>query len=154
MLSLIRSSCPDVFCKKGVLRNFAKFTGKLCQSLFFNKVTGLKLFERLLYVQLTSSVQGRVQSFLRIWSHLPEKSLMENFAFLCSASNYKLKVSNKIIVRTSVESQHVIYTPNQQNKTFQSRKLSGNGWEEIKSWWHWNSLKLKLLNLKQCVNVA
>ena len=28
-------------CKKGVLRNFAKFTGKhLCQSLFFNKVAG------------------------------------------------------------------------------------------------------------------
>ena len=27
------------FCKKGVLRNLAKFTGKhLCQSLFFNKV--------------------------------------------------------------------------------------------------------------------
>ena len=27
--------------KKGVLRNFAKFTGKrLCQSLFFNKVAG------------------------------------------------------------------------------------------------------------------
>ena len=30
---------PEVFCKKGVLKNFAKFTGKhLCQSLFFNKV--------------------------------------------------------------------------------------------------------------------
>ena len=29
--------------KKGVLRNFAKFAGKhLCQSLFFNKVAGLK----------------------------------------------------------------------------------------------------------------
>ena len=28
--------------KKGVLRNFAKFTGKcLCQSLLFNKVEGL-----------------------------------------------------------------------------------------------------------------
>ena len=28
---------PEVFYKKGVLRNFAKFTGKhLCQSLFFN----------------------------------------------------------------------------------------------------------------------
>ena len=28
--------------KKGVLRNFARFTGKhLCQSLFFNKVEGL-----------------------------------------------------------------------------------------------------------------
>ena len=34
-----RSSRPDVFCKKDVLRNFAKFTGKyLRQSLFFNKV--------------------------------------------------------------------------------------------------------------------
>ena len=32
-----RSSRPEVFCKKGVLRNLAKFTGKhLCQSLFFN----------------------------------------------------------------------------------------------------------------------
>ena len=31
----------DVFYKKGILRNFAKFTGKhLCQSLFFNKVAG------------------------------------------------------------------------------------------------------------------
>ena len=34
------SSRLDVFCKKGVLRNFRKFTGKhlLCQSLYFNKV--------------------------------------------------------------------------------------------------------------------
>ena len=37
-----RSSCPEVFCKKGFLRNFAKFTGKqLCQRPFFNKVAGL-----------------------------------------------------------------------------------------------------------------
>ena len=32
-----RSSRPEVFCKKSVLRDFAKFTGKhLCQSLFIN----------------------------------------------------------------------------------------------------------------------
>ena len=38
-----RSSRPEVFCKKGVLRNFTKFTGKhLCQSLFFNKDEGLR----------------------------------------------------------------------------------------------------------------
>ena len=38
-----RSSCPEVFYKKGVLRNFAKFTGKhLCQSLIFNKLAGLR----------------------------------------------------------------------------------------------------------------
>ena len=35
------SSRPDVFCKRGALRNFTKFTGKhLCQSLFLNKVSG------------------------------------------------------------------------------------------------------------------
>ena len=33
---------PEVFYKKGVLRNFVKLTGKhLCQSIFFNKVAGL-----------------------------------------------------------------------------------------------------------------
>ena len=38
-----RSSRPEVFCKKGVIRNFAKFTGKhLCQSLFLNKYSGLR----------------------------------------------------------------------------------------------------------------
>ena len=34
---------PDVFCKNGVLKNFATFTGKhLFQSLFLNKVPGLR----------------------------------------------------------------------------------------------------------------
>ena len=41
--SAFRSSHPEVFCKKGILRNFAKFIGKhQCQSLFFNKVAGLR----------------------------------------------------------------------------------------------------------------
>ena len=40
-----RSSHPEVFCKKGVLRNFAKFTGKhLCQSLSFNNVYHCKVY--------------------------------------------------------------------------------------------------------------
>ena len=35
------SCCPDVFCKKDVLGNFARLTRKHpCQSLFFNKVAG------------------------------------------------------------------------------------------------------------------
>ena len=38
-----KSSHPKVFGEKGVLKNFAKFTGKhLCQDLFFNKVAGLR----------------------------------------------------------------------------------------------------------------
>ena len=46
--STIKSNCillchAHVFCKKGVLKNFAKLTGKqLCQSLFKNKVAGVK----------------------------------------------------------------------------------------------------------------
>ena len=40
---MTRISRPEVFCKKGVLENFAKFTGKhRCQSLLFNKFTGLR----------------------------------------------------------------------------------------------------------------
>ena len=36
-----RSSRLEVFCKKSVLRNFTKFTGKyLCQSLIFSEVAG------------------------------------------------------------------------------------------------------------------
>ena len=35
---------PEVFCKKGVLRNFTIFTGKhLCLRLFFNKVVFLQI---------------------------------------------------------------------------------------------------------------
>ena len=40
---MYRYSRPGVFCKKGVLRNFAKFIGKhLCQNLVFNNVAGLR----------------------------------------------------------------------------------------------------------------
>ena len=40
-----RSSRPGVFCKRGILRNFAKFTGKrLCQRLKKKRVTGTGVF--------------------------------------------------------------------------------------------------------------
>ena len=42
---ILRSSRPEAFCKKGVLGNFAKFTGKhLYQRLFFIKVAGTGIF--------------------------------------------------------------------------------------------------------------
>ena len=41
--AFVRSSRPEVLCKKGVLRNFGKFIEKhMCQKLFFNKVAGLR----------------------------------------------------------------------------------------------------------------
>ena len=43
MLQKYRSSRLEVLCRKGVLRNFQKFTGKhLCQILIFDKVAGLR----------------------------------------------------------------------------------------------------------------
>ena len=43
-----RSSRPEVFRKKGVLRNFAKFTGKhLCQRLFFFRTPPVAASENL-----------------------------------------------------------------------------------------------------------
>ena len=42
LLGAIRSSRPEVFCKKSVKRNSTKFIGKqLRESHFFNKVAGL-----------------------------------------------------------------------------------------------------------------
>ena len=38
-----RSSLPEVFCKKCVLRDFTKFIKTPVQSLFFNKVAGQTL---------------------------------------------------------------------------------------------------------------
>ena len=44
---LLRSSRPEVLCERGVLKNFAKFTGKHpCQSLYVNKFAGLRLWEQ------------------------------------------------------------------------------------------------------------
>ena len=52
-IPLSRNSRPEMSCKKGVLRNFSKFAGKhRCQSLFFNKVAGMRpetLFKKRLW---------------------------------------------------------------------------------------------------------
>ena len=47
LAAISRSSHWRCSVKKGILKNFAKFTGKhLGQSLSFNKVAGLRLFYR------------------------------------------------------------------------------------------------------------
>ena len=73
---LLQKQPPELFCKKGVLRNFAKFAGKhLCQSFCFKVAGRVKTYssvpwtqdinwtfgtsaERLMYVQFTFCVQG------------------------------------------------------------------------------------------------
>ena len=61
-----RSSRPDVFYKKGALRNFAKFAGKyLCQSLFFNKVADLKACNFIKKENLAQVFSCEFSKFLR-----------------------------------------------------------------------------------------
>ena len=82
----------EVFCKKVVLKNFAKFTGKyLCRSLFFNKLINfMKKWLRYKCFSLQKikfsvkdffSKCDQIYSFLGIWSHLMKKFLLENFIF-------------------------------------------------------------------------
>ena len=50
-----------MFCKKGALKNLAKFTGKhLCQSLFFNKVAGLVNFTKFLRTPFLQNTSRRL----------------------------------------------------------------------------------------------
>ena len=50
-----RSSCPKMFYKKGILKNFAKFTGKyLRRNLCFISVIGLQTLEVAGYKPLVS----------------------------------------------------------------------------------------------------
>ena len=83
-----RSSRPEVFCKKYVLGNFAKFIGKyLCQGLFFNKVAGLgepifllsqNFVEKLLCCQIIESKRSIAQPRL-LHGHL--NNLQNYFLF-------------------------------------------------------------------------
>ena len=64
-----RSSRREVFCKKGVLRNFANFTVKLHrQSLFFNKVAGLR------WMLLEKAMNAKLSGYLCYSDHLLVRS--------------------------------------------------------------------------------
>ena len=79
-----RSSHQRCSVKKGVLKNFAKFTRKhLCQRLFFNKVAGLDKTNRF----------GRWELNFK-WS-LIEKSFKQSYYLCFSFHLYKANLLNK-----------------------------------------------------------
>ena len=66
--TFFRSSHQRCFVKKGVLRKFAKFTGKhLCQKVFFDKVAGLP---ESLFRQRVSGTGVFLWILRNIWEHL------------------------------------------------------------------------------------
>ena len=83
-----RCSHRSYSVRKGVLRNFAKFTGKhLCQGLFFNKVAGLRSatllekrlwhrcfpvnFEKFLRTHILQNTSGRLLLQFRFTDSMP-----------------------------------------------------------------------------------
>ena len=84
-----RSSRPEVSCKKGVLRNFAKFTGKhLCQSPFFNKFCEISkntFFTERFSSTFSVSIYSLILSDFPLTSfHLDEAALLfRGFILLC-----------------------------------------------------------------------
>ena len=80
-----RSSHQRCSAKKGVLRNFAKFTGKhLCQRLLFNKVAGLR---RKWWIPKSEKLQ--------IWKNLYDQQnlLPEAVVRRCSVKKVFLQIS-------------------------------------------------------------
>ena len=77
---------PEMFCKKGALKNFAKFTGKyLCQSLFFIKLQALRrLFQVFLDITKGSSLSVCIFNISQ-----PERFPLFN-AFQFTATNVRI----------------------------------------------------------------
>ena len=105
-----RSSHPEVLCRKGVLRNFAKFIEKhLCQSLFFNKAAGLRCFpvnfaefQRTCFVTkhlrwLLLAYWTKSRSFYRILASTSFRKSSETLAPVCRFRKnlYRRKWSSK-----------------------------------------------------------
>ena len=111
--TILRSSRPDVFCKKAVLKNFTKFTGKhLCLSVFFNnKVAGLgpatlskkRLWHRCFSVNFVKFLKNSFLTKHLLWLLLttsktkPDIYCHHDFRRLCTSNFRKLKNLAKIL---------------------------------------------------------
>ena len=77
-INVVRSIRPEVFFKIGVLENFANFTGKhLCQSLFSNKVAGLRP------ITLFKKRDSGTSVFLWVLRNFKEHLFLENTSGTC-----------------------------------------------------------------------
>ena len=90
---LYKSSHQRCSVKKGVLRNFAKFTGKhLCQSLFFNKVAGNTFFTE--HLQTTASYSSHFLRYkCKITHCLDSQTLSEYISAIVLDGNEKLLIN-------------------------------------------------------------
>ena len=98
---IYRSSPPEVFCKKGILRNYSKFTLKhLCQSLFFNKVAGLACN----FIKKETLAQVFSCEFCEI-----SKNIFSYRTPLVAASEFRKYSSNHILKVYKAPNQSVVF---------------------------------------------
>ena len=97
----IRSSLPEVSCKKSVLKHFVKITEKqLCQGFFFNKVAGKRLWNRCFPVNLAKFLRAPFlqntswRLLLAFAKSLPIKSYIE---INCKNVKYELQSGNLLV---------------------------------------------------------
>ena len=77
----------QVFCKKDVLRNFAKFTGKhLCQSLFFNKGLACNFIKKETLAQVFSFEFCEISKNTFSTEHLRTTASLRNTMFIFTKS--------------------------------------------------------------------
>ena len=75
----VRSSHRRCSVRKSVLRNFAKFTGKhQCQSLFLNKVAGLKPATLLHFVFCRNKLYKNIEAEILRLGNVKTKKILQN----------------------------------------------------------------------------
>ena len=133
MVALCRR--PEVFCEKGVLKNFAKFSGKhLCQSLFFNKVAGgscefWKVSKNTFFLQSTSD--GCLMPIKIVIVFFPKTVLCYEFRSVC------LHYDDKDIHKPSF-------------LTFRTFHTNGKLLFFVYGWWYWKSIIFDIWNSELC----
>ena len=98
-LSHFRSSRPEVFCKKGAVRNFAKFARKsICQSFFIVKKESLYVIKR----------ETLTQVFV---SEFCEISKNTSGGCFCHLSKYFDKFYGNVVHKMQVKMSNFIQVP-------------------------------------------
>ena len=99
MYLTLKSSRPELFCKKGVLRNLTKFTAKhLRQSLFFNRPATLlkkRLWHRCFHVNFVKFLRTPFHTEHLWWLLLFRAKLFQKMLLLCGWLNNKINVQAK-----------------------------------------------------------
>ena len=84
-----RSSRSEVLCKKGVLKSFAKFTGRrLCQSLFFNKVVKKETLTQVFSCEFCEVSKNTFFIELLRWLLLKIKVLQKKILRFCPRESF------------------------------------------------------------------